>query len=105
MNKFPKRYVLPDGSIYIVTLENVKSDWAYTVAQFDDLTEAQKQEQLDNFDEDHAEQWMGDQWYGSEIVTWGTDTGEIDEEVRRAGLQALKRSQDNEFASSLEVTP
>lgn len=105
MNKFPKRYVLPDGSIYTVTLENVKSDWAYTVAQFDDLTAEQKQEQLDNFDEDHAEQWMGDQWCGSEIVTWGTDTGEIDEEVRRAGLQALKRSRDIEFASSLEVTP
>lgn len=105
MNKFPKRYVLPDGSIYLVTLENVKSDWAHTVAQFDDLTDLEKQEQLDSFDEDHAEQWMGDQWYGAEIVTWGTDTGEIDEEVRKEGLKALKRSQDNEFASGLEVKP
>lgn len=105
MSKFPKRYCLPDGSIYVVTLENVRSDWAYTVKQFDDLSASDIQKQIDDFDEEHAEQWMGDQWYGAEVVTWGADTGEIDEGVREAAMQRLKRSMDDEFARALEVKP
>ena len=105
MSKFPKRYCLPDGSIYAVTLENVRSDWAFTVKQFDDLSEQQIQEQISSFDEDHAERWISDQWYGAEIVTWGSDTGEVDEEVRSKGVLGLKRSSDHEFAGELQVKP
>ena len=103
MSEFPKRYCLPDGSIYVVTFENVRSDWEFTAKQFDDLSEEAIRGLIDDFDEEQAEQWMSDQWYGSEIVTWGTDTGEVDEEVRARGIMSLKRSSDREFASELQV--
>lgn len=102
---FPKKYVLPDGSIYKVTLENVRSDYADTVRQFDDLTEEQKAEQIAAFDESQAEQWMTDQWFGAEIVTWGTDTGRVNKKVRALGMAKLKRSADGEFACELEQKP
>ena len=105
MSKFPKRYCLPDGSIYAVTLENVRGDWAFTAKQFDDLSDAQIQAQIGSFYEKQAEQWMSDQWYGEDIVTWGTDTGEVDEEERAKGLLRLKRSSDHEFACALQVKP
>lgn len=103
MSKFPKRYCLPDGSIYIVTLENVRADWSDTVRQFDDLSEAEIQKRIDDFDEDHAEQWMAEQWYGAEIVTWGADSGEVDEAVRAEAIKDLKRSNDDEWASEMEI--
>ena len=102
---FPKTYVLPDGSIYKVTLENVRSDYADTVRQFDDLTEEQKTNQINAMDETQAEAWMADQWYGAEIVTWGTDTGRVDKKVRARGMEKLKRSADGEFACELEQKP
>lgn len=105
MSKFPKRYCLPDGSIYSVTLENVRSDWAFTIDQFDDLPPEEKQTRIDEFSEEQAESWMGDQWYGAEVVTWGSDTGEVDEAVRSEAIKQLKRSRDNDWASELEQKP
>ncbi len=104
MSKFPKRYCLPDGSIYLVSLENVRDDWALSMMRLNSLSEDEQRSRIAAFDEEHAESWMADQWYGADIVNRGTDTGEVDENVREAALLALKRSQDESFASSLEIT-
>ena len=103
MSHFPKRYCLPDGSIYQVTLENVRADYAFTVRQFEDLAEQDKERQIAAFDEDQALAWMGDQWYGNEITAWGTDTGEVDEQRRAEALKAIKHSMADAFVSELEL--
>ena len=103
MNHFPKRYCLPDGSIYQVTLENVRADYAFTVRQFEDLSEQDKERQIAAFDEEQALTWMSDQWEGNEITTWGTDTGEVDEQRRAEALRAIKHSMAWAFASELEI--
>ena len=103
MSKFPKRYLLPDGSIYIVTLENVRADYAFTVRQFDDLSAAEQDRRIAEFDEVQAEQWMGDQWEGNEILAWGTDTGQVDQAKRDAGLRTLKHSCRDFWACELKL--
>lgn len=103
MSAFPKKYRMPDGSIYVVTLEDVRRDYADTVRQFDDLTTEQQDQQIQDFDEKQALNWMADQWYGGEIRTWGKATGGIDQEFRNQALEKLKCSGDDDWASDFEL--
>lgn len=104
MSNFPKRYCLPDGSIYEVTFEDVKRDWADTARQFYDLTKEEQEAWIVNFDEEQALSWMADQWYGNEILVWGRDTGEVDEKVRKEGISNLKYLCKDEWAGDYEIS-
>lgn len=83
---FPKKCVMEEGSIFLVTFENIKEDWASTVRQFDDLTEEQQQALIDDFDDQQAETWWCEQCYGYDIVSMGSFQG-VDEEVRTKFLK------------------
>ena len=83
---FPKTCVMDEGSIYLVTFENVKEDWASTVRQFDDLSEQQQQDLIDNFDKEQAQTWWSEQWYGYDVVSMGSFQG-VDDDVRSKFLK------------------
>lgn len=104
MSNFPKRYCLPDGSIYEVAFEDVKRDWADTARQYDDLSNEEQEKLIEGFDEEHALSWMADQWYGNEILVWGRDTGEVDEKVRKEGISNLKYLCKDEWAGDYEIS-
>lgn len=94
---FPKKCIMEEGSIFLVTFESIKEDWASTVKQFDDLSEKEQQKLIDDFDDEQAETWWCEQWYGYDIVSLGSFEG-VDEEVRNQFLKvSLSKCADRAY--------
>lgn len=100
--KFPKKIMFCEGSMYEVSFEAVKQDWSETVKQFDDLTEEKQQELIDNYDEDQADIWYDEQWYGNEVMVFGKFLG-VNQEVRDEFIKNSIYNDRDDWASSLEV--
>lgn len=92
-----------EGSVYEVSFEAVKTDWIETVKQFDDLSEEEQQRLIDEYDEDQADIWYAEQWYGAEVRFFGKFL-KVDEEVREEFIKNSIHSDNDEWASSLEIS-
>lgn len=101
MSKYPKTYRLPDGSIYSVTFENVRDDYASVVREFGDLTPEEQERDIRAMTESDAETWQENNWIGMEITSRGTQIG-VDETERAIAMDRLKRSASNMPAKELE---